>query len=138
MYPIARAITRSRETHKVTEHFMLLKEPHCLGFDQDYTQTVRQWIKNQGAAVCNAMNDMLMEIISLKNSHLPGPLDIRASYVFQMALYDLDAFRSHIVEKGLPDNLQLNPDMLAAAKKDDIQLLKLGHTWVKHELFGIK
>ena len=24
MYPIARAITRSRETHKVTEHFMLL------------------------------------------------------------------------------------------------------------------
>ena len=58
--------------------------------------------------------------------------------LFQMALYDLDAFRSHIVEKGLPNNLQLNPDMLAAVKKDDIQLVKLGHTWVKHEFFAIK
>lgn len=84
------------------------------------------------------MNDMLMEIISLKNHHLPSPLDVKASYVFQMALYDLDAFRAHIFGRGLLDNLQLSPAKLAAAKKNDIELLKLGHNWVKQELFSLK
>lgn len=138
MYPIARVITRCRKTHKVTEHFMLLEEPHCLGFSPHHTQTVGEWIINQGLAVYNAMNDMLMEIISLKNRRMPGPLDKRACHVFQMALYDLDAFRSHISENRLSDNLQLNPNTLAAVKKDDIKLLKLGHTWVKQMFLGVK
>jgi Fe-S-cluster containining protein len=138
MYPIARVITRSRKIDKITEHFMLLKESHCLGFDQENTQTVREWIENQGIAVYNEMNDMLMEIISLKNHHLPGPLDVKASHVFQMVLYDLDAFRAHIFGRGLLDNLQLSPAKLAGVKKNDIELLKLGHNWVKQELFGLK
>jgi len=35
MYPLARAISRSRETGAVTEHFALMKEPHCQGFYAD-------------------------------------------------------------------------------------------------------
>ncbi len=131
MYPIVRAITRCRKTGKVAERFMLLKESHCLGFDQDKTQTLRQWIKDQGIAIYNKMNDMLMEIISLKNRYKTGPLDIKASRVFQMALYDLDTFRFYLFEKGLPTGLQLDPDTLSIVEKNDVELLKLGHAWVK-------
>jgi Fe-S-cluster containining protein len=136
MYPVIRAVSRSRETGKISEHYMLLKEPHCLGFNEGQTQTVREWIKDQGVAIYNEINDMLMEIISLKNSLMPGPLDIKAKHLFHMALYDLDRFRSHIFEKGLLDNLHLDSETLEAVRNDDLALLKLGHKWIKQIFFG--
>ena len=136
MYPIARAITRSRETGEISEHFALLKEPHCHGFGQQKTQTVKQWIKNQKIARYNEMNDMLMEIISLKNHTRPGPLDIKLSHFFYIALYDLDRFRSHIFERGLLDDFHLDTDTRKAIKNDDVELLKLGHRWIKQVLFS--
>jgi len=134
MYPLARALSRSRDTGKVTEHFALIKEPHCRGFEQETTQTVRQWIENQKIAVYNEMNDMLMEIISLKNRTRPGHLDMKSSHFFHIALYDLDRFRPHIFEKGLLDDFHLDSDILEAVKKDDVELLKLSHRWIKQIL----
>ncbi|MBW2563944.1 MAG: YkgJ family cysteine cluster protein [Deltaproteobacteria bacterium] len=131
MYPLARAVSRSRETGKITEHFALIKESHCRGFEQETTQTVRQWIENQKIAGYNEMNDLLMEIISLKNHTRPGPLDIKSSHFFHIALYDLDKFRPHIFEKGLLGVLHLHPDTMEAVKNDDVELLKLGHRWIK-------
>ena len=135
MYPLARAVSRSRKTGKVTEHFALIKEPHCRGFEQETTQTVRQWIENQKIAVYNEMNDLLMEIISMKNHTIPGPLDMKSSHSFYIALYDLDRFRPHIFEKGLLDDFHLDSDILEAVKKDDVELLKIGHRWIKQMLF---
>ena len=115
---------------------MLLKEPHCLGFNQDQIQTVREWIEDQDVTVYNQMNDMLMEIISLKNRLMPGPLDIKSSFMFQMACYDLDKFRSHIFEQGILDDRNLDSGTLDAVKNDDVELLKLGFQWIKDTLFG--
>jgi hypothetical protein len=53
-----------------------------------------------------------------------------------MALYDLDTFRSKIINDGLLDNLHLDPQRLDTIKNDDVALLKLGHRWVKQILFG--
>ena len=134
MYPLARAVSRSRETGKVTEHFALIKEPHCLGFEQETTQTVRQWIENQKISEYNKMNDMLMEIISLKNHTKSGPLDMKSSHSFHIALYDLDRFRSHIFEKGLFNDFHLDSNILEVVKNDDVELLKLSHRWIKQIL----
>jgi len=137
MYPLVRAIHRSRKTGSVSEHFILLKEPHCRGFDQKNCHTVREWIASQGLEIYNQMNDMLMEIISLKNLYRPGPLDNKSRRIFHMALYDLDTFRSKIIDDGLPDNRQLDPQRLDTIKNNDVALLKLGHRWVRQVLFGM-
>ena len=98
-YPLARILTKSRETGNIAEQYMLLKEPHCLGFNCEQTQTVREWIESQGIAVYNEMNDLLMDIISLKNRLMPGgSIDDKSRRIFNMACYDLDTFRSHIFE----------------------------------------
>ncbi len=135
IYPLARAVSRSRETGKITEHFALIKESHCRGFEQETTRTVRQWIENQKITGYNEINDMLMEIISLKKHTRPGPLDMKSSNFFQIALYDLDRFRPHIFEKGLLDAFHLDSDTLEAVKNDDVELLKLSHRWIKQILF---
>jgi hypothetical protein len=129
-----RTITRSRKTGAVTEYFMLLKEPHCQGLNQVKVQTVNEWIESQGLATYNQMNDMLMEIIGLKNSCMPGPLDTGYRHKFQMALYDLDLFKEHLSNKALLDGQTLDSQSLAAITKDEIALMNFSHRWVKQML----
>jgi len=134
-YPLVRIASRSRETRRITEQYILLKEPHCLGFEQERPWTIRKWIEDQEVTFYNDMNDMLLEIISLKNRLIPGPLDIKSRFAFHMALYDIDTFRSHIFEQNILDSWNLDEKTLNTLKNDDVQLLKLGHRWIKKILF---
>jgi Fe-S-cluster containining protein len=135
-YPLVRIASRSRETSKITEQYILLKEPHCQGFEQERTWTIRKWIEDQGVTFYNEMNDMLLEIIGLKNRLIPGPLQFKSRLAFHMALYDIDTFRSHIFEKHILDTWNLDEKTLDTLKTDDAELLKLGHRWIKKILFG--
>ncbi|OGP60892.1 MAG: Fe-S oxidoreductase [Deltaproteobacteria bacterium RBG_13_49_15] len=134
LYPVARAVTRSRETEKITEHFALIKEPFCKGFDEGRVQTVREWITNQGASPYIRMNDLLMELIALKNRLYPGDMDLKAQRLFNLACYDIDGFRDH-VKKGLLNGLPVNETEIQAAISDDEKCLELGHRWLKRVLF---
>jgi Fe-S-cluster containining protein len=135
-YPLVRIASRSRETNKIAEQHILLKEPHCRGFEHGRTWTIREWMKDQNVDLYNEMNDMLLEIISLKNRLIPGSLDIKSRLAFHMALYDMDTFRSHIFEQHILDNWDLDKKTLDILEHDDVELLKLGHRWIKETLFG--
>ena len=135
-YPLVRLASRSRETGKITERFLLLKEPHCLGFKQGRTWIIHEWIENQEVSFYNEMNDLLLEIISLKNQNMSGSLDVKSRRCFRMALYDIDAFRSNIFENNILDPWHLDAETLDTVKMDDVALLKLGHQWIKNMLFG--
>lgn len=137
MYPLARALSRNRKTFEITEHFALLKEPHCCGFDQDGSQTVKEWMEDQALADYNRMNDRMLKIISLKNQRHPDPLDVKSQYLFRLALYDLDGFRVQVFEKGILADMKPDSDQLEAARTDDVALLELGMAFVKWELFGV-
>ena len=136
-YPLARLVSRSRETGEMTEQFVLMKESHCLGFCEEKTQTVREWIADQEIDVYNRMNDLLMELISLKNRFRPGPMDLKSKYLFTMALYDLDHFRTQIFDKGLLGDFPVDSRTLNAIKADDVELLKLGIRWLKKKFFDV-
>ena len=136
MYPLARALSRSRETSETTEHFALLKEPHCQGFTDKGAISADAWVSQQGLKEYNAMNDRLMTLISLKNRLLPGALEPRLAELFHLALYDLDGFRQAIFEQNLLAGLNVKAAALEKIKTDDVELLKLGLTWVRFKLFG--
>lgn len=135
IYPVARAISRSRETGRITEHFAIIKEPHCLGFQRDKSQTVSEWMRSQEVTAYNELNDMFIEIISLKNRLMPGPLALRAQHLFHTALYDIDAFRTQISQNDLVKDMNLAEAYLETLRKNDIELLKFGHRYVKENLF---
>ena len=135
IYPVVRVVSKSRESGETSERFMVLKESHCLGFSENQEQTARQWIEQQGIGVYNEFNDRLMEIISLKNRLIPGPLDTKSRYIFHLALYDLDNFRSQIFEKKLPADMEIDRTEMEKAQTDDAALLKIGIQWAKRELF---
>ncbi len=135
-YPLVRLYSRSRQTGTMSEQYFLLKEPHCFGFNEENIQTVKQWITDQGLGVYNRMNDLLMEIISLKNRFLPGQLDIKSKFIFRLACYDLDTFRSHVFNKGILEDFNLDTQTMNVIKNDDVELLRVSLDWLKHTLFS--
>ena len=135
IYPLVRGLARSRQTGEVTEQFVVLQEPHCLGFGASRKQTVTQWMQGQEIEIYNAINDRLMELISLKNRLRPGPLDLKSRHLFYMALYDLDTFRTQIKANGILENADIDPASLEKAMADEVALLKVGMEWVKQVLF---
>lgn len=133
-YPLARLVSRNRESESLSEYYMMIKEKHCLGFSEVKEQTVSEWITEQGIEPYNRMNDMLMEIISLKNQIIPGELDIKSGYLFRMALYDLDKFREHLHSNKIQTN-DFNEEEIKASEQDDTALLKIAFSWIKQNLF---
>jgi uncharacterized protein len=136
MYPLARALSRSRKTGVLTEYFALLKEPHCQGFADGEDLSAEDWITRQGLKEYNALNDRLMTLISLKNRLLPGALKPHLAEQFHLALYDLDRFRQVILEQDLLAGLTVKAEILEKIRTDDVELLKLGLKWVRFKLFG--
>lgn len=129
-YPLARGLARDRQTGRLTEHWALIREPHCRGFAGGKTQCVDQWIADQQLDRHNRMNDGMLELISLKNRHRPGPLPPTESQRIYTALYDLDAFRSRwLADAGLLKNVDARTR--EQARSDDTALLQVAMAWVK-------
>jgi len=137
IYPIARAIVKSREDNSIQEHYALIKEDHCRGFCRQKIQTVREWIKEQDVEKYNEMNDLMMEIISLKNQIMPGSLDEELKKLFCATLYDLDNFRSELLKGNIVSIKNIPSGSLKILKIDDTALLKFGMNWVKYRFFGV-
>ncbi|MCP3874922.1 MAG: YkgJ family cysteine cluster protein [Desulfobacteraceae bacterium] len=138
MYPLARAIARSRENGEIAEYFALIEEPHCKGFGFETKQTIREWLKGQDVGKHNEQNDKLMELISLKNTILPGKLEGAQADQFYLALYDLDEFRHQIAQNDLLNGISAPQELIEEIKKDDELLLDFGIQWAKYMLFGIQ
>ncbi len=135
IYPLVRALHRSRGDGSVSERYALLQEPHCRGFEQGGTQTVRQWIASQELETFHTMNDALLELIAIKNQVRPGPLAPELQQMVQMAFYDLDTLKNLAAEGQLAsmDQTDLSP---LPDKKDDERWLQWAMIWISGILFG--
>jgi uncharacterized protein len=78
----------------------------------------------------------MMDIISLKNRMLPGPLDLKSRQLFSMACYDLDAFRKYLTDNFSYQALGLTAESWKLLLEDDVALLKFSLNWLKQALFG--
>lgn len=139
LYPLARGTSRNRASGRIIEHFALIREPHCRGFNHDTAQTARAWMRDQGLEPYNRYNDMFLELISLKNRRGRGRLKPERERLFYMALYDIDSFRELVSQESFgkhppvdPADLPiLEPDLIS----DEIALFDLAHAWVKKTVF---
>ena len=136
IFPLARAISRSRQTGEITEHYAIIKDPICRGFESNRKIRVRDWVTDQGLEPFNRANDRMIELISLKQQIMPGPLSGTMKEKFILALYDLDRFRTLIRDEGLISENDMENGQYQQILNDDSALLDLGLTWIKKELFG--
>jgi Fe-S-cluster containining protein len=135
IYPLARALRRNRADGCLSEHFAIVREPHCQGFEQTATRTVRQWVADQQLGAYLEMNDALMELIALKNQLQPGPLSKMHGQLARVAMYDVETLQAKALAGELPamDAGPLHPLPPAG---DDTAWLHWGLRWITRLLFG--
>ena len=135
-YPLARGVSRNRETGLMREHWALIHEPHCLGFTNGRPQRVDQWVADQQIAAHYHMSDRLLELISLKNQVRPGPLTASEKNRVYTALYDLDAFREELFVAGGAPAVAVDALTLERARSEDRDLLLVAMQWVRQLLMA--
>ena len=126
MYPVVRVLSRSREDGKTNIRYALLRENHCRGFEQTGEQTVLEWMAGQGLVPYNEANDLMMDIISLKNQTMPGPLEGDAQRLFYTMCYDIDRLKETERAAGLE-----KIDIPRAVLNDDERLLRFAMNYLQ-------
>lgn len=135
-YPLGRIAVRKPNQRTCEEFYILIKESHCLGFGEPKQWTVREWKKDQQVDIYNEMNDLVMDVLSLKNRSGRSRLTDSDNELFYMACYDVDRFRDFAFEKRLWEAHPVEGDVIKALEEDDAALMRFGIEWMKGSLFG--
>ena len=135
-YPLARGVSRDRDSGRQTEQWALIREPHCLGFANGRQQTVDQWVHDQQLGAYHQANDALLSLIARKNRSRPGPLPpVESARVFT-ALYDLDRFREQLAAAGPAAIATIERQRFGlAGEQDDRALLAAAMQWLEKTVF---
>lgn len=135
IYPLARALHRSRTDGGIQEHYALIQEPHCRGFEQAQTQTVREWIIRQELEAYHLMNDVLLELIALKNQVRPNGLNAQQQQWAKLAFYDIDTLRAKALAGELP-HMEHHHLPVLSGNEDDEVWFTWSMVWIGQVLFG--
>jgi len=128
-YPMGRGVTR--EHGQTSECFVLIHEPHCLGFQGRTVQTIDSYSSSQELKPYNRFNDLLAEIQQHPEIRKGMRLTSAQCSDYQLALYDIDTFRKQLAKNPVDDDAEFT-----AATFNDEELLLFSFQWLKKKLFG--
>ena len=138
LYPLGRAASKIFEGHPAGEYYFVVKESHCLGFNEKQEWTVQEWIINQGMDEYNAINDFFMNITAGRRAKTIKALSDQQLQMFYMACYNLDEFRRFVFETTFLDKFDIAQDVLNHIETDNMKLMEFAFQWLKFSLFGEK
>ncbi|MGW8193049.1 MAG: YkgJ family cysteine cluster protein [Desulforhopalus sp.] len=131
-YPLGRASTRL-EDGGIKEHFVLMKEKHCLGFLEPDVQDAKRYSVDQDLHSYNRFNDAVAKILqhdAIRKGYLPTAEQLE---MFTLALYNLDSFRD-MVEGDMLGSLSISTIDRKRLQNDE-ELLLFAIDWVLQQLF---
>jgi len=137
-YPSGLLSMRALGKSEDERHFLMVKEPHCKGHDEDREITIADYRKEQVVEEFDELNRDWYRIILKKKSTGPtigAPSDMSLQLFF-MASYDVDRFRRFVLSDSFKKMYTVTDAEFASFEKDDIELMKFGFTLMKQVLFG--
>jgi Fe-S-cluster containining protein len=136
MYPIGRAAQKQSADAATREQYFVVREPHCLGFEEDKDWTIKEWLEDQGLDEYNALNDYWTEIITSSNPRRHQGIDEKKAQMFYMASYNIDMFRKFVLSPQFLGRFNLQDTVKSKLEDDDVELMKFAMQWLKFSLFG--
>lgn len=134
-YPVGRGMHR-RANGGLEEQFILVREPHCQGFEEDSRQTPLEYITDQELEVYNRSNDSLLPLLQHQRIREGFRPDRTQLDQFILALYNLDMFRQEVAGGRIGMNRPLTATELQGLAGNDEELLQLAICWLLQEFFG--
>ena len=119
-------------------HFLLIKEDHCKGHDEDREITIADYRKEQQVEEFDDFNRDWYRIILKKKSTGPtiGKPSEMSLQLFFMASYDVDRFRRFVMSDSFKSMYDISDANFAKYEKDDVALMEFGFILMKQVLFG--
>jgi Fe-S-cluster containining protein len=135
-YPVGRGASAAGKGEEVRETLVLVRETHCQGFAENRMQNPGAYFADQNLAAYIPFNDAVLAVTQHKR--IGGGFRPSRTQLDQylLALYNLDAFRQEVADGRLSLRRPLTPAELQGVAGDDEQLLLLGISWLRQELFG--
>ena len=139
-YPSGLLAMKSITEKSDERHFLLIREEHCKGHDEEQTQTIADYRKEQGVEIFDDLNDEWYRIILKKKSTGPtiGKPSEMSLQMFFMASYDMDRFRRFVMSDAFIKMYDLTDEEYDELEKDDIALMNFGFKLMKQVFFAEK
>lgn len=131
-YPLGRAAMRLEDGH-IEEHFVLMKEKHCLGFMESDVQDAGRYSRDQDLHAYNRFNDAVAKILqhdAIRRGYLPTAEQVE---IFTLALYNIDTFRHKLEGETMTSLSVTKADK--ERLQDDEELLLFAIDWLTQQLF---
>jgi Fe-S-cluster containining protein len=134
-YPVGQGTLRKgTEQGPVNEEFyFFIREPHCLGYQEDKEWTIETWRIDQEVDLYDEMNKEWKEI-QLRKDITGKPIEPAKQAQMYLAGYDLDSFRKYVFESRFLDVFDIDKEEVEKIKNDEIALMKLGFKYIKYLL----
>lgn len=132
-YPLGRAVRR-HENGTMEEYFVLMREDHCLGFQEPISQNALMYCRDQELLTYNRFNDAVGAILQhdlIRKGLIPSAKQID---FFVLALYNIDSFRD-VVQNDQLDAVALTPVEKNRLLQDEALLL-FAVDWLSRQLFA--
>ena len=137
-YPLGRGARMSADG--VAERFFVVREEHCLGFDQGTARTPAQWFADQGLAPYTAFNDRYMRLMSMVRA-TGRALEPKLANMSLLCLYQLERFRELIAGMGIFSRVDVDAERQAQIMEDtlagDEAALDFALDWLELIIFGV-
>ena len=138
MYPLGMASPGEGSDALSEEFYFLLEDVDCKGFGESRTQTVAEWLKDQGIDEYSEMGEYFKELTLHEffregRDLAPGKADM-----FFRACYNLDGLRDLMFNTTFFDKFEIDDETRKKIEEDDVELLKFGYDWLRFALFGEK
>ncbi len=135
-YPLGVANLSHREAAEGEAVYFMVREPHCLGFEEDTRWTVEQWRADQGVDLRDRVNAEWTDLLVRKRS-FPKNIQLteQSKKMFFMVSYNIDKFRQFVFESSFLKRYEVDADTLENIKNDEVALLQFGLKWLKGLLF---
>ena len=139
-YALGHMAMRRKGSPADEDSFFVVKEAHCLGHDEPYEQTIREYRIEQGVDRYDEANREWRQIVLKKRSTGPtvGRPSQRSFELFFLASYDLDGFRAFVASEGFRAVFDLPDAEHARLLADEEALLQFALRFLRQVLYGEK
>ncbi len=136
-YPIGRGTKMA--TDGIAERFFIVRETHCLGFDEGTSRTPHQWMENEELAPFNRANDRYMRLMALVRA-TGKPLEPRMATMAVLCLFHIDRFRELVTTMKIFSHVDTSEERKNAIMQDslegDVAALDFALDWLELVIFG--
>ena len=137
-YPSGLLSMRAIDKNVDERSFLLIKEDHCMGHNEDQVQTVQEYREQQGVVDYDDYNREWYVIVLKKRSTGPaiGKPSEMSLQLFFMASYDMDRFRRFVTSDSFKKSYKMTEDFYKIVAEDDIGLMQFGFKLMRQVLYG--